>query len=50
MLTPYSLSLMTSRQEMLEARVIAREDMKKDKIKMIPIGTEEIKRLTKVLS
>ena len=36
---------MTSRQEMLEARVIAREDMKKDKISLSPIGKVELRRL-----
>jgi hypothetical protein len=36
---------MTLRQEMLEARVIAREDMKKDKISLSPIGKIELRRL-----
>ena len=36
---------MTLRQEMLEARAIAREDMKKDKISLSPIGRIELRRL-----
>ena len=36
---------MTLRQEMLEARVIAREDMKKDKMSLSPIGKIELRRL-----
>ena len=36
---------MTSRQEMLEARAIAREDMKKDKLSLSPIGKIELRRL-----
>jgi hypothetical protein len=41
---------MTLRQEMLEARVIAREDMSKENIKMIPTDTDEIKQLTNVIN
>ena len=41
---------MTSRQEMLEARVIAREDMSKENMKMIPIDTDEIKQLTNIIN
>ena len=36
---------MTLKQEILEARVIAREDMKKDKISLSPIGKIELRRL-----
>ena len=36
---------MTSMQEMLKARVIAREDMKKDKMSLSPIGKIELRRL-----
>lgn len=36
---------MTLRQEMMEARAIAREDMKKDKISLSPIGRIELRRL-----
>jgi hypothetical protein len=36
---------MTLRQEMLKARVIAREDMKKDKMSLLPIGKIELRRL-----
>lgn len=41
---------MTLRQEMLEARVIAREDMSKENIKMIPTDTDEIKQLTNIIN
>ena len=41
---------MTLKQEMLEARVIAREDMIKENIKMISIDTEEIKQLTNIIN
>ena len=36
---------MTLRQEMLEARAIARKDMKKDKMSLSPIGKIELRRL-----
>lgn len=36
---------MTLRQEIMEARVVAREDMKKDKISLSPIGKIELRRL-----
>ena len=36
---------MTLRQEVLKARVIAREDMKKDKMSLSPIGRIELRRL-----
>lgn len=36
---------MTLMQEMLKARRIAREDMKKDKISLSPIGKIELRRL-----
>lgn len=41
---------MTLKQEILKARVIAREDMSKENIKMISIDTEEIKQLTNVIN
>ena len=41
---------MTLRQEMLKARVIAREDMSKENIKMVFIDTEEIKQLTNIIN
>lgn len=36
---------MTLMQEMLKARRIAREDMKKDKMSLSPIGKIELRRL-----
>lgn len=36
---------MTLRQEVLKARVIAQEDMKKDKMSLSPIGKIELRRL-----
>jgi hypothetical protein len=36
---------MTLRQEIMEARVVAREDMKKDKMSLSPIGKIELRRL-----
>ena len=36
---------MTQIQELLEASGIAREDMKKDKISLSPIGKVELRRL-----
>ena len=36
---------MTLKQELLEASVIAREDMKKDKMSLSPIGKIELRRL-----
>lgn len=41
---------MTPIQEMLKARVIAREDMSKENIKMTSIDTEEIKQLTNIIN
>ena len=41
---------MTLRQEMLEARAIAREDMNKENIKMISIDTDEMKQLTNIIN
>lgn len=41
---------MTLRQEMLEARAIAREDMSKENIKMTSIDTEEMKQLTDIIN
>lgn len=41
---------MTLKQEMLEARAIAREDMSKENIKMISIDTEEMKQLTNIIN
>lgn len=36
---------MTLRQEVLKARVIVQEDMKKDKMSLSPIGKIELRRL-----
>ena len=36
---------MTLKQEMLKARAIAQEDMKKDKMSLSPIGKIELRRL-----
>jgi hypothetical protein len=36
---------MTLRQEIMEARVVAREDMKKDKMSLSPVGKIELRRL-----
>ena len=41
---------MTLRQEMLKARVIAREDMSKENIKMTSIDAEEMKQLINVIT
>jgi hypothetical protein len=41
---------MTLRQEIMEARVVAREDMSKENIKMISIDTDEIKQLTNIIN
>lgn len=37
-------------QEMLKARRIARKDMSKENIKMIPTDTDEIKQLTNIIN
>ena len=34
----------------MEARVVAREDMSKENIKMIPTDTDEIKQLTNIIN
>ena len=41
---------MTLRQEVLKARVVAREDMSKENIKMMSIDTDEIKQLTNIIN